>query len=130
TVALNAGAGPKEFVYRQSSGKLTLDGKDVGSGYSGKGKGKNNPEKETEKNVGPIPKGNYKIGKPKEWKGTPNVFDLTPDGHNAHGRTQFLIHGDSKQNPGNASEGWIILSPDVAKRIAQSGLTRLRVVKD
>jgi hypothetical protein len=125
-----ARAADKEFVYHQSSGKLTLDGKEVGSGYSGKGEGKNNPDKEKEKSFGPIPRGSYKIGKPKEWKGMQNVFDLTPDGHDAHGRTQFLIHGDSKQNPGNASEGCIILSAEVREKIGESGITKLQVVKD
>jgi hypothetical protein len=119
-----------ELVYHQSSGKMFLDGKEIGSGYSGKAEGKNNPDKEKEKNVGPIPKGLYKIGKPKEWKGMQYVFDLSPDGHNAHGRTQFLIHGDSKKNPGNASEGCIILSAEIRKRIADSGVSRLRVVRD
>src|SRR5882672_4705745 len=83
----------KEFVYHQKTGKLTLDGKDFGEGYSGKkDKGKNNPDKEKEKNVGPIPQGLYQIGKAKAWKGMENVFDLAPDGHDAHGRTDFLIH--------------------------------------
>ena len=91
---VSAGAASKAFVYHQSTGRLTLNGKEVGSGYSGKGEGKNNPEKEKVRNVGPVPGGVYKIGKPREWKGMPNVFDLTPDGHDAHGRSQFLIHGD------------------------------------
>jgi hypothetical protein len=65
-----------------------------------------------------------------EWKKMANVFNLEPDGHDAHGRTQFLIHGDSKLNPGNASEGCIILSAEVRKKIAESGVSRLRVVRD
>jgi Protein of unknown function (DUF2778) len=127
---VNAGAAAKEFVYHQSTGKLTLNGKEIGSGYSGKGEGKNNPEKETVKRVGPLPRGAYNIGKPREWKGMPNVFDLTPEGHDAHGRTQFLIHGDSRRNPGTASEGCIILSPAVRKTIAESGIAKLRVVRN
>jgi hypothetical protein len=130
-VSLSQGrAAEKEFVYHQATGKLTLDGKEIGSGYSGKGKGKNNPDQEKEKNVGPIPRGVYRIGKPREWKGMANVFDLAPDGHDAHGRTEFLIHGDSKKNPGDASEGCIILSPMIRKKIADSGVVRLRVVRD
>jgi hypothetical protein len=94
----------KELTYHQSTGVLTLAGKQIGSGYSGKGEAKNKPDKEREKNIGPIPRGAYKVGSPKEWKGMAFVFDLTPDGHDAHGRTAFLIHGDSKKNPGNASD--------------------------
>jgi hypothetical protein len=123
-------AAEKEFVYHQSTGKLTLDGKDIGRGYSGKGQGKNSPDKEKDRNVGPIPRGLYRIGKAREWRGMANVFDLTPDGHNAYGRTEFLLHGDSRRSPGNASEGCIILSATVRKRIADSGITRLRVVRD
>jgi hypothetical protein len=126
----DSAAADKELVYSQKTGRLVLDGKEIGSGYSGAGEGKNNPDKEDEKNVGPIPRGQYKIGKSKEWKGMPNCFDLSPDGHDAHGRTAFLIHGDSKKNPGSASEGCIILSADVRKKIAESGATRLRVVKE
>jgi hypothetical protein len=119
-----------EYVYAQKTGKLTLDGKEVATGYSGHGDGKNNPDKEKEKNVGPIPRGLYKIGKPREYKGMANCFDLTPDGHDALGRTGFLIHGDSKSAPGTASRGCIILAPEVRKKIAESGITRLKVVKE
>ena len=108
----------RQFVYEQTTGKLSLDGKVIGIGYSGKGDGKNNPTKEKQQNVGPIPQGMYKLGGPRKWKGMPNVFDLVPNGHDAHGRTEFLIHGDSKQNPGNASEGCIILPVEIRKQIA------------
>src|ERR1700682_2924126 len=91
TCARQAVAADKEIVYHQSTGKLALNDKEIGSGYSGKGEGKNNPNKEKEKGVGPIPQGRYKIGKAKEWKSMPNCFDLIPDGHAAHGRTEFLI---------------------------------------
>jgi type VI secretion system (T6SS) effector TldE1-like protein len=123
-------AAEKELVYHQSTGKVTLDDKEIGQGYSGKGEGKNKPDKEDVKNVGPIPQGLYTIGKAREYKKMPDCFDLTPDGHDAHGRTEFLIHGDSKTDPGNASEGCIILPPDVRKKIAETGVAKLRVVKD
>jgi hypothetical protein len=123
-------AADKELVYHQVTGKLTLGDTEIGQGYSGKGDAKNNPDKEALKNTGPIPRGLYTVGKAREYKKMPNCFDLTPDGHDAQGRTEFLIHGDSKTDPGNASEGCIILSPDVRKKIAESGISKLRVVKD
>jgi hypothetical protein len=123
-------AADQEFVYHQATGKLTLGDTEVGQGYSGKGDAKNNPDKEALKNAGPIPRGLYTVGKAREYKKMPNCFDLTPDGHDARGRTEFLIHGDSKTDPGNASEGCIILSLDVRKKIAESGISKLRVVKD
>jgi len=123
-------AAEQELVYHQSTGKLTLDDREIGKGYSGKGDGKNNPDKEDVKKVGPIPQGLYTIGKARDYKKMPDCFDLTPDGHDAHGRSEFLIHGDSKTDPGNASEGCIILGPEVRKKIAESGVVKLRVVKD
>ena len=122
-------AADKEYVYHQQTGKLTLDGKEVAIGYSGKGAGKNNPDKEAEKSVGPIPRGLYKIGSSREYKKMPNCFNLTPDGHDAHGRTEFMIHGDSKAAPGIASEGCIILSAGIRRKIADSGIRQLRVEK-
>jgi hypothetical protein len=119
-----------EFVYAQKTGKFSLAGKELATGYSGKGDGKNNPDQEGVRNVGPIPAGNYRLSKPREYKGMKNCFDVTPEGHNALGRTEFLIHGDSKKNPGTASEGCIILEPGIRQQIAESGITRLRVVKE
>lgn len=124
-------AADKEFVYAQKTGKLTLDGKLItDKGYSGAGDGKNNPAKEKEKNVGPIPAGAYTLGKARTYKKMDNCFDLTPVGHVAHGRTEFLIHGDDKKNPGTASQGCIILDAKTRKTIADSGVTKLRVVKE
>ena len=120
----------QEYVYVQKSGKFSLDGKELATGYSGKGDGKNNPDKEGVRNVGPIPAGKYQLSKPRDYKGMKNCFDVTPDGHNALGRTEFLIHGDSKSKPGTASEGCIILEPAIRQQIAESGITRLRVVKE
>ncbi len=124
-------AAEKEFVYSQKTGKLTLDGKEVGKGYSGHGEGKDNPDKEAVKNVGPILAGLWKIGEvfKHDTKG-PIVMRLTPDGHAAHGRTGFLIHGDNPKMNGTASEGCIILDKKTRQAVANSGTTRLRVVKD
>lgn len=126
-----ASAAEKELVYVQKTGKLTLDGKEIGTGYSGHGEGVNNPAKEDVKNVGPIPAGNWTVGKAfkHDTKG-PTVMKLTPDGHKAHGRDGFLIHGDNKKGDRSASEGCIILGPDVRKAIAESGATKLKVVKE
>jgi hypothetical protein len=123
-------ASEKEFVYVQKTGILILNGKEVGTGYSGNGEAKNDPAKEMEKDVGPIPAGLWKIGKARDFKGMKNCFDLSPDGHDAHKRTEFLIHGDSKNHPGTASEGCIILDAATRQKIADSGVTTLRVVPE
>lgn len=121
----------KTYVYFQKSGRLTLNGKEVGRGYSGNGDGLNNPSKEKVKDVGPIPAGLWTIGPAfKHDSKGPTVMRLTPDGHRAHGRDGFLIHGDNKKMDNSASEGCIILPLDVRKKIAESGVIKLRVVTE
>lgn len=119
------------WQYSQKTGKLTLNGESVGSGYSGrKGASRNNPAMEMIKNKGPIPRGQYRIGAARKHpaKG-PITMSLTPVGHLAHGRSAFLIHGDSTKHPGDASEGCIILGPHIRQRIATSSDTVLHVVE-
>jgi hypothetical protein len=49
-------------------------------------------------------------------------MDLTPQGHNALGRTEFMIHGESRANPpGNASEGCMIFPRDIREQMSRSG---------
>ena len=128
------------WVYHQTTGILTFHGRVVSrGGYSGWGRYKNDPTAESIPYAGPIPRGWYRIGKPYDdptlhdsvtKKEThhglgPHVMELLPDGHNARGRTLFRIHGDNRT--GTASNGCIILPPDIRQRISQSGLDRLLV---
>ena len=124
-----AGEKAKSYTYSQSTGKLMLGDKLIGKGYSGAPSGKNDPDKEAVKNVGPIPRGLYTIGKARKYKSMNDCMDLTPKGHKAHGRTEFLIHGDSKAKPGTASQGCIILDAATRKAIAESGVGLLEVVR-
>lgn len=50
---------------------------------------------------------------------------LTPIGHNALGRSGFMIHGNNVQN--NASQGCIIPGSAIRQQIAGSGDTQLLV---
>lgn len=100
------------YVYSQSSGRLTWDGALIGTGYSGKGAGLNNPAMQTIRNIGPIPQGLYDITGPfyTDSHG-PYVFRLTPLGDtDTFTRSAFLIHGDEIEHVGEhlASEGCII----------------------
>ena len=116
--------------YCQQTGTLLLNDKIIGTGYSGKGVGKNNPNMEQVKNVGPIPRGNYTIGPAYTHpnKG-PIAMNLTPNDHTTtYGRSYFMIHGDSRVHPGSASEGCIILTRDIRNRIDTSGDKVLEVV--
>ncbi len=89
----------------------------ITTGYSGIGSGRNNPALETARNVGPIPRGRYRIGAAMDHPRLgPVVMPLTPDGHDAKGRTEFFIHGDNLNH--NASHGCIILNRNTRQAIA------------
>ena len=118
------------WTYEQRTGQLSRDGANIVRGYSGAGEGKNNPEDQEIHNVGPIPRGLYTINSPQDTvTHGPYVLSLTPDPENEmYGRDSFLIHGDSKVDPGTASEGCIILPRNIRERIWTSGDTSLKVV--
>jgi hypothetical protein len=119
------------WVFQQSTGKI-LDPKGlvVGFAYSGKGIHKNNPESQSLPNQGPIPEGYYKIGSPHDSiTHGPFVLPLEPDPQNVmFGRTHFLVHGDSVQSPGTASEGCIVAPRWIREDIAKSAVKLLAVV--
>ena len=101
----------------------------VGDGYSGRGRGLNNPNRETEPNVGPIPKGEYEMGKPRDSERTGKaVIDLTPkDGTNTHGRGAFQVHGDNSLGNQSASRGCIVTGRETREKMSK-GKTRDLVV--
>jgi hypothetical protein len=51
----------KTYTYSQSTGQLKLYSEVLGIGYSGKGKGRNDPAMQDVKDVGPIPAGEYEM---------------------------------------------------------------------
>lgn len=109
------------WTYSQSTGELRHNGVLIGTGYSGAGPieatGRNNSSMQNIPNQGPIPTGQYQIGASYNHpqKG-PTSMNLTPVGHNALGRSGFMIHGNNVQN--NASQGCIILGPMIRQQIA------------
>ncbi|WP_071988478.1 tlde1 domain-containing protein [Serratia sp. M24T3] len=120
------------WVYQQSTGELTKDGRLIAKGYSGKGAGKNNPALEGTPSIGPLPTGDYSIiGHPFHHPHT-GIFSmrLFPNPRNRmFGRSGFLIHGDSVKHPGSASDGCIILPLPVRQRLWSSGDRSIEVVK-
>lgn len=116
------------WKWEQATGTLWMDGKKISSGYSGNGRGKNNPAMQAAKGVGPIPKGLWKMTGVKD---SPNTGRFTivlvaqdgnqDDIHQPTGRSAFRIHGDSIKNPGTASHGCIILPRGVRERMWYSG---------
>lgn len=118
------------WEYSQQSRTLKHNGVVVAEGYSGHGAGRNNPDMENVANVGPIPRGRYTIGGAhQDANKGPVVIRLTPFGHNARGRSGFLIHGDNAQGNFSASEGCIILNRAARELISNSGDSMLDVVR-
>ncbi len=117
------------FTYRQASGVLDDDGAIIGVGYSGAPAGKNNPSMQSVPCVGPLPCGMYTIGAPFDSaEHGPHAMHLTPDPENEmFGRSGFLIHGDSIEHPGAASEGCMIMARNVRNLVSSSACKRLEV---
>lgn len=118
------------WTYNSSNGVLARAGNIVSVGYSGFAAGKNNPLLENESNVGPIPRGRWKIvGEPFDSpEHGPFCLRLQSEpGTETFGRSGFLIHGDSIVHPGMASKGCIILLRAHREDIWSSGDRELTV---
>ena len=117
------------WIYHQSTGVLQHEDKRVAIGYSGHGEGCNSHSHESIPNIGPLPVGLYTIGKS---FGHPNkgpmCMRLFPVGHDAHGRSGFMIHGDNSKCNKSASEGCIILGRTIRDMISKSLDRTLKVI--
>lgn len=123
------------WVWDQSRGELSRNGKLISRGYSGNSRGKNNPALENVPGIGPIPAGLWQIVNVYNSKNvgpfaiTLHAVDGTlDDTHNPTGRGAFRIHGDSVRAPGTASKGCIILPRKVRETIWSSGDRQLTVI--
>jgi hypothetical protein len=120
------------WQYQQQTGKLTSQaGNCVATGYSGHGAGKNNPAYQSVHNVGPLPEGFYHIHAPVDTQDHgPFVLRLEQFAeNNMFGRDGFLIHGDSKQHPGEASHGCVILPRAIRELVWNSGDHQLEATR-
>lgn len=116
------------WTYHQKSGELLHDGAFEGTGYSGRGGGRNNPQAQQIPTSGPIPQGKYHIGPSYDHPHLgPCVMNLDalPE-TDTFGRDLFRIHGDNARH--DASEGCIILGPSIRRLIAASGDHELEVL--
>ncbi len=119
------------WLYVQSTGELCdASGQIIAKGYSGFGKGKNNPDLQQVPDIGPIPCGIYEILPPRDTPTHgPFVLPLQPDAANQmFERSGFLIHGDSIKMPGTASYGCIIMPRAIREGIWASQDHQLKVV--
>lgn len=106
----------------------TLDGLlCIGQGYSGHGDGKNNPDMQNVRMTGPIPCGKYRIGAPYDHPHLGKyVMPLTAqEGTNTFGRDAFFLHGDNAKHPGEASDGCIVMPPEVRHAIGAAVVTKM-----
>ena len=119
------------WIYSQSTGDLWDDGGfKAAKGYSGYGSGKNNPQSESQRSVGPIPRGLWVIGEPyRSSRLGPLAIKLHESDHDARGRTYFRIHGDSISRPGEASRGCIVLNRPIREMIIDSNDRILKVIE-
>lgn len=118
------------ITYNIKTGQLWHDDKELGVGYSGHGKGLNNPDMQSEKGVGPIPVGLWRIG---SWINHPHlgvlVAALKPIRlTSTYGRDGFFIHGDNRLMNNTGSDGCIVLSNALRKALKATGETQLTVV--
>lgn len=122
--------------YEQKTGKLWDGDTLVGIGWAGHLDGRNNPDMQDIKGVGPLPRGTYTINNPTDNTHLgPIAFSLTPHPENfMFGRDSFFIHGASSVHPALSSDGCIIQGPVtrayVKKKIGGSPLdSPLRVLQ-
>jgi RHS repeat-associated protein len=128
-----------DWVVSQSTGQVTHvnssgTSTNVGTGYAGHGAGVNNPNMQNVQGTGPLPQGTYTIETQRNNRtgsGTnlPGSMRLTPSPANTmYGRVGFLIHGDNSRGDRSASEGCVVLNPNIRNQIGSSGDNVLRVV--
>jgi hypothetical protein len=98
--------------------------------YSGHGDAFNDPSREDEKGVGPLPAGDYRIGPAHDGGHLgPCVLALTQISGDAHDRSGFYMHGDFAGDADHqASEGCIIANLPWRRKADQDTDRLLRVI--
>jgi len=119
------------WTWDQSAGALSRAGKIVSTGYSGQGRGLNNPAMQAATAIGPIPRGKWTITALRLSGAStgPYTLVLVPDeGTDTEGRSEFRIHGDNARLNHSASHGCIILPRAIREAIWKSADHALEVI--
>ena len=118
------------WTWDQSAGVLSRAGAIVSRGYSGRGRGLNNPQMQAVWSVGPIPAGRWRFaGMAEDNRTGPLSIVILPEpGTDTEGRSGFRCHGDNVRMNLSASHGCIILPHAVRRAIWASGDRDLLVV--
>jgi hypothetical protein len=100
------------------------------TGYAGSGEHKNRPESDGLKDKGPLPSGTYAIGPASDHPRLgPLAHRLVPHPTTRlKGRSGFMIHGDSRKHPGQASRGCVVISRAGRAKLSSLGVRVLEVV--
>jgi len=106
--------------YEQSTGNFYISGTFLERGFAGvKGEHQNNPASQCMKDIGPLPRGRYRMEKPKRSKYV-EAIKLTPFPETdmcQPVRDNFFIHGDNVKFPRTGSTGCIILTITARRKI-------------
>lgn len=119
------------IVFDRKAGTLSLNGVVKAHGiWSGHGDAANDPSREREKGIGPLPAGIYAIGPMRDGGHLgPEVMDLTMIEGDAFGRDLFRIHGDFVGDVDfSASDGCVIAQRLVREWIDAQPDRRLQVI--
>lgn len=119
------------LTWDQSAGTMSRDGELIGRGYSGNGRGVNNPAMQAAAGIGPIPCGLWELTELRRTGASTGPFTIVLDpapGTDTLGRSAFRIHGDNARLDRSASHGCIILPRAVREAIWRSGDRQLAVV--
>lgn len=117
------------WLYESSSGWLSRKGSRLARGYSGAPGAVNDPAQQSLHDAGPIPEGIWMMGEPRDTvEHGPFAIPLVAmAGTETFGRSDFMVHGDSKEHPGAASKGCIIMPRFARERLVESGEKLLEV---
>ena len=120
----------KGFIYEQSTGTLAVRNGDyecpLVAGFAGREAGRNAPDRQCEKSIGPVPRGDYamRIVAHPRFKAPAIRLDPSPQTELC-GRSGFFIHG------GTESHGCVILdkpSRDAVAALVKVGFDTLHVI--
>lgn len=120
----------KRLTYSQAAGTLLAPDGFLAVGYAGYETGKNNPTMQHVPDVGPLPRGLYRIvGEPFEHERCGQFcLRLEPDAANEmFGRAGFLLHGDNGK--GTASHGCIVQDRKSRELVWSEGYREIEVVE-
>jgi len=121
------------WIYHQLTGKfIDATGTVQGMGYSGQPPHKNDPDSQALHNMGPIPCGMWQAVEliPESSTHGPYAIRLEPYLETeTFGRSGFMLHGDSIERPGYASDGCIIQARLVREMFWQSLDHDIQVIK-